>query len=254
MQTKPSSMVDCRSCGAANSSGLAFCTQCGKALSSNLDTQRQVQGVKKRPCDSCGKADELNNRYCVFCGAEIDLFKGRATSSEALARFTSDLANIKDAQKLATRSYSSLPAAELKAQEAQSLSGKSPVKESPARDFSIALGLVAGLALPFLIGQGMLNEVVFPIVAQAPADGLMLLTEKPFVSVVVEDSERAAYTLGQSSKKGVLAVPSISGDFNLKLALPGFKTVLAPLKLPKGKLTVIGFDKRVSLPRATGGN
>lgn len=250
MQTKPSSMVDCRSCGAANSSQMAFCTQCGKTLSSNLDAQRQVQGIKKRPCESCGKADELNNRYCVFCGAEIDLFKKNATSSDALAKFSRELADFSTSQKLATATYSSMPPAEPKVDTVQP---KLQAKVGPARDFSLLLGAAAGIALPFLIGQTSLNETLFPIISQAPSDGLMLMTEKPFVSVVVEDGERASYTLGQSSKKGFLAVPSLSGDYNLKLALPGYKTVLAPLKLPKGKLTVIGFDKRVSLPRATGG-
>ena len=246
MQAGAVTQVDCKSCGTKNSSDMSFCIQCGKVLSSSVEALRQARGVKKRSCRSCGRSDELNNRYCVFCGAEIEIYQGRHTNAEALAKFSDELHSMEPAPApgpAPTSSFTSLPALE----PVQS----APVPARAGVDLFLIFGIVAGLALPFVIGGASLAQLALAL--QVPAEGLILYTEKPNARVLLESLDRTCYILGQTSRHGVFYAKDLPADgYRLRLSLPESRTLMQKIDLVKGKLNCLGFEKPIRLPRLPG--
>ncbi|MBX9941779.1 MAG: hypothetical protein K2Y32_21110 [Candidatus Obscuribacterales bacterium] len=226
---------------------MSFCAQCGKVLSSSVEALRQARGVKKRSCSSCGRSDELNNRYCVFCGSDIEIFQTRKTSAEALAKFNDDL------NSLSTPSSPSSLASAVSPRQSQVALPALPVpaKATPRPDLFIILGLVSGLAMPFLLGSTLLSHVY--LTSQIPSQGLLIFSDKANAGVLLESIDRKEYVAGQTSKRGVFYSTNLSlPAYRLRLSAPGCRTLLQKIELAKDRLNCLGLDKPISLPLLPG--
>jgi len=250
MQAGAATSVDCKSCGAVNSSDMSFCAQCGKVLSSSVEALRQARGVKKRSCNSCGRSDELNNRYCVFCGSDIEIFQTRKTSAEALAKFNDDL------NSLSAPSSSSSQSSPINISSSRQSQVALPALPVPAKattrpDLFIILGLVSGLAMPFLLGSTLLSHVY--LASQIPSQGLLVFSDKPNAGVLLESLDRKEYVAGQTSNRGVFYSTNLSlPAYRLRLSAPGCRTLLQKIEMAKDRLNCLGLDKPISLPLLPG--
>jgi hypothetical protein len=233
-------VVDCKSCGEQNAADMAFCLHCGKVMSSSVQAQRDMQGIKKRQCKSCGRADELNNRYCIFCGADIKAFIAKASNPEALARFTTDLAQ-----------FEPEPAEALKptpvAAPAPTVYKPTAAKHSYsafALPGFILLGALAGAGLAYFFKGGLVDALTF-ITGGSERDGLIIYTKQPKVNVVIESNDRKRYTIGQTTR-GALAVSELEPGFHrIKMAVPGSEPIVETVELAKNKLNLLGYEQKV---------
>lgn len=241
-------VVDCKSCGEQNAADMAFCLHCGKVMSSSVQAQRDMQGIKKRQCKSCGRADELNNRYCIFCGSDIKSFVAKASNPDALARFTSDLAQFEVAATEALKPEAARAAAVAppptvyKQPVAQKISYSAFVL--PA---FIALGLASGAGLAYFFKGGLIDALTFMpgMSGGSDKDGLIIYTKQPKVNVVIESKDRKTYTIGQTTK-GALAVSDLEPGFHrVKMYVPGGEPIVETVELVKNKLNLLGYDQKV---------
>ncbi|HEY9784951.1 MAG TPA: zinc ribbon domain-containing protein [Candidatus Obscuribacterales bacterium] len=233
--------INCPACQKPNDAGMRFCIYCGCGLF-EAEEQSNKGG---QSCPSCGKFDELNIKFCVFCGSQIQ----------------------EESEKL-TPPQVSRPSWEMDAPpplQQRTSTTRAPVQPPPARKLEKRVPLKAQKGSnPFLwIAAGILTGGAFVVAAvylhvpQAsarlalPTRGLVLYTQKPNITFVVQDEEGQHYTIGSTGAGGSLAIDDLPPGSGYKLKMSGEKSdtvYFPPFELEESKATIVGFPNRVLLP------
>lgn len=111
------------------------------------------------------------------------------------------------------------------------------------------LGVVTGAGFAFLVGQAGLQRIVLQSTTWQNKH-LVVYTDVPFATLMIEDSKKQVYTMTQTGADGALTLAEMPpGKYSMYVSAPGRAGVKISFPIQDGRTTVLGFPARIDLPK-----
>lgn len=112
-----------------------------------------------------------------------------------------------------------------------------------------AMGVMTGAAFAFLVGQAGLERIVLQSTSWQNKH-LVVYTNVPYATLMIEDSKKQVYTLTQTGADGALTIAEMPpGQYTLYVGAQGHSGVKTSFPIQEHRTTVLGFPSRIDLPK-----
>lgn len=224
-----------------------FCIYCGAGVTPEAERKRTQNPLSWRSCIRCGQTDELNQNFCIFCSGKIVVPGEAPADTNAYRKFSWELEPIDAADvmdKAEPKVSRPAPVATVKS--------KRKPKNSKAVLLTVllgVLGIVTGAAFAFLVGQAGLQRIVLQSTTWQNKH-LVVYTDVPYATLMIEDSKKQVYTLTQTGSDGALTIAEMpEGQYTLYVSAQGHSGVKTSFPIKEHRTTVLGFPNRIDLPK-----
>ncbi len=242
-------MPECSSCGERNEATMMFCISCGQSLRGGakstrvsammpaFDAAHPPTGATKVPvtCGMCGRTDALNGVFCVYCGqrtAGPSQRQGVSGSGEQVAMTGTPMRPM---------DYSSAVNIPASVQRRQTSTFSWPLVL-----VGCALGAAVGVGGAFLAAK-MGMERTF-VQDHWPKQGLVVYTDLPGASVLLESSRENGFVVGRTGPAGALACADIDpGGYTVSLTSKKGEVLHQSVDVSAGKASAIGYPDPIVL-------
>jgi hypothetical protein len=223
-----------------------FCIYCGAGVTPEAEKKRVSNPLTWRSCIRCGQTDELNQNFCIFCSGKISVPGEVPADSNAYRKFSWELEQI-DTSKAMDRVEAEAPR-----QQPAKLKPRKRPKNNKAVLLAVVLGLLGamtGAGFAFLVGQAGLQRIVLQSTTWQNKH-LVIYTTVPYATLMIEDGKKQVYTVTQTGADGALEIAELPpGQYTLYLSAQGYSGVKTSFPIQEHRTTVLGFPKRIELPK-----